>query len=205
MAEQLTIEGLWERGPREPEEAPSLPPPPPLPPPDPRQHDLLSGPHLLRFKIEEACLALDPGAVRAAHANLLAHSIGQKWGDWAADIAWLVEPTNGEESALRALSLLTTADVHFPGAPRFLCERVRGGALRRAARQLIAEGGDTAALLDGRPAGALALSAGDFVLARTLLTKACDASGNSNAKWLGLTRIGSPACWVATLTIAPAV
>lgn len=186
MAEQLTILGLWERtAPGEAEEAAPLPAPPSLPPPDPRQHDLLSGPHLLRFKIEEACIALDAGAVRVAHANLLAHSIGQKWGDWADGIAWLVEPTTGEESAQRALSLTTTADVRFPGAPRFLREKVRAAALGRAVQQLISAGGPAAALSDGRPAGYLALVSGDFAQARTLLTAACDATAHSNARWLG--------------------
>ena len=186
MAEQLTILGLWERtAPGAEEEAPSPPRPPPLPPPDPRQSDLLAGPHLLRFKIEEACVALDAAAVRVAYANLCAHSIGQKWGDWAAGIAWLVEPTTGEESARRARSLATTADVHFPGAPRFLREKVRAGALQRAVQQLTVAGGPAAALSDGRPAGYLALIAGDFAQARSLLTAACDASGNSNALWLG--------------------
>lgn len=181
----MNLQGLWESAPREPEEVPAGPPPVLLPHPDRRQHDLLAGPHLLRFKIEEACVALDPAAVRAAHANLLAHSIGQKWGDWAEDVAWLIEPTTGEELALRALSLTATGDLHFPGAPRFLREKVRGAALRRAAHQLIAAGGPEASLRDGRPVGFLALSAGDFGLAREQLTKACDASGNSNALWLG--------------------
>ena len=186
MAEQLTILGLWERSaPGEAEEAPAPPAPPPLPPPDPRQHDLLAGPHLLRFKLEEACIALDAGAVRAAHADLLAHSIGEKWGDWAGDVAWLVEPTTGEESAQRALSLTTTADTHFPGAPRFLREKVRAAALERAMHQLTSAGGPAAALADGRPAGYLALVSGDFASARSLLAAACDASGNSNASWLG--------------------
>lgn len=181
MAEQLTILGLWERSAQEPEEAPAPPPPAPPPPPDPRQHDLLAGPHLLRFKLEEACAALDPAAVRAAYANLQSHSIGQKWGDWADGVAWLAEPTTGEESAQRALSL----DPHFPGAPRYLLEQLRGAALRRALQQLASAEGATAALSDGRPAGQLALVAGDFVLARALLRAACDASGNSNPLWLG--------------------
>ena len=186
MAEQLNILGLWERSaPGEAEESPPLPPAPPPPPPDPRQHDLLSGPHLLRFKLEEACIALDAGAVRVAHADLLARSIGEKWGDWADGIAWLVEPTTGEESAQRALSLTTTGDLHFPGAPRFLREKIRAAALGRAVQQLTSAGGPAAALSDGRPAGYLALVIGDFAQARTLLTAACDASGNSNALWLG--------------------
>ncbi|MDP1829055.1 MAG: hypothetical protein Q8L48_37680 [Archangium sp.] len=184
MAEQLTILGLWERSAPEADQAPSPPPPvaPPVPPPDPRQHDLLDGPHLLRFKLEEACVALDAAAVRVAHANLLARSIGQTWGDWGDGVAWLVEPASGEESAQRALSLTA---LHFPGAPRFLVEQVRGAALRRAVQQLTAAGGPGAALSDGRPAGLLALIAGDFVLARALLAAACDASGHSNAMWLG--------------------
>lgn len=182
MAEQLTILGLWERS--VPGEEPSSPAPAlPLPlPPDPRQHDLLAGPHLLRFRIEEACAALDPAAVRVAYANLCTHSIGQKWGDWADEIAWLVEPTTGEASAQRALSL---SDRHFPGAPRFLRERVRAAALRRAVEQLTAVSGAAAALSDGRPAGYLALVAGDLERAQALLTAACEASGNSNALWLG--------------------
>ncbi len=125
-------------------------------------------------------MALDPGAVRAAHAKLLGHPREQQSSRWAEGISWLVEPVTGDASAQRALSL---TELQLPGAPRFLREQVRGAALRRAMQQLIAAGPD-AALPDGRPAGYLALVAGDFELARAMLIAACDASGNSNAQWL---------------------
>jgi hypothetical protein len=205
VAEQLKIPGLWERGgPQEPE-PPAAPRPPP---PEPPQRELLGGSHLLRFKIEEACLALDPPAVRVAHANLVAQSPAQKWGDWADDIAWLIEPASGEALAMRALALNTPADAHLQGAPRFLREKVRSAALRRALQQLTAEA--LPALADGRPLGFLALEAGDFVLARTLLTAACEASGN--ALWLGYLgeanwrvgeRFAAMQCWCRASLINP--
>jgi hypothetical protein len=170
---------------------------------------LLGGSHLLRFKIEEACLALDAAAVRVAHANLLAQSPAQKWGDWADDVAWLTEPTTGEASAVRALSLSAPEDAHLTGAPRFLRGKLRSAALLRALQQLKAEG--RAALADGRPVGFLALVAGDFVLARTLLAEVCDAS--ENALWLGYLgeanwrvgeRFAAMQCWCRASLINPA-
>lgn len=208
MPQQLDIPGLWDRGgEQEPYDAPAAPAPLP---PEPPQRELLSGSHLLRFKLEEACIALDASAVRAAHANLSAHSPGQTWGDWADAIDWLVEPGSGETSAQRALSLATTGEHHFPGAPRFLREKVRSAALLQALHQLLAEGRTT--LSDGRPVGALALEAGDFALARSLLSAACDTAANSKARWLGSLgeahwrlgdRTAAMQCWCRASLIDP--
>jgi tetratricopeptide (TPR) repeat protein len=167
---------------------------------------------LLRFKIEEACVALDANAVRAARANLVAASPGQTWGDWADAIAWLVEPTSGEEAAQRALALAASGELRFPGAPRFLREKVRAAALLRAMQLVIAEKGRVAVLSDGRPVGVLALEAGDFEQARALLTAACEADDNSNARWLGYLgeaswRLGdrhaAMQCWCRASLIEP--
>lgn len=196
MAEQLNILGLWER--TTPGEEPPVLPPAPLPPPppvDPRQEDLLAGAHTLRSKIEDACVALEAGTVRALHAELIASCGTQRWSDqvpaWADAVAWLVEPLAGDELATRALS--------FQGErmPGVLSGLVRGAALRRAAQRLIEERGAAAALPDGRPAGYLALLAGDFALSRTMLTAAlenerdhrsprAESRGLSlNPQWLG--------------------
>jgi hypothetical protein len=186
VAEQMTILGLWER--TAPGEAPPEPlPPPPLPPVDPRQQDLLGGAQVLRGKLEDACIALDAPTVRALHAELLARFGSRRWAGrvpaWADGVAWLVE----DEPAPRALSLGTdeVARARFPSAPGELIRLIRLSALRRAAQQLIAQGGAAASLPDGRPAGWLVLCGGDFALARALLSAACEAVGNENGLWLG--------------------
>ncbi len=188
MPEQLSILGLWERVDPTADEAPTAPlPPVPLPVADPRQEELLSGAHALRSQIEAACIALDAVTMRAAHVQLINQFTRQSWAEhvpaWAEGIIWLTEPSRADELARRALSI--SHDAQLPGSPRFLFESVRATALKRAAQRLIDERGVTAVLGDGRPAGYLALLAGDFALACELLEKACTAVENSNAQWLG--------------------
>jgi len=186
VAEQLNILGLWER--TAPGEAPPPPlPPPPLPPVDPRQEDLLGGAQALRAKLEDACIALDSATVRTLHAELLAQFGSQRWAErvpaWADGVSWLLQV----EPARRALELgdPEVARVRFPSASGELIRLIRLSALRRAAQQLIARDGAAASLPDGRPAGWLVLAGGDFALARSLLSAACEAVGNSNGLWLG--------------------
>ena len=165
MAEQLNILGLWERspeGPKEPEKPVELPPPLPI---DPRQEELLSGAHTLRNRIEDACVALDASALRAAHGELISQYGDQSWAAqapvWAAALEQL---SSSPPEALLSLE-------RFPSMTQFLFERVRTAALVRAALQLGADG----TLADGRPSGYLALEAGDFALARQLLSDRKDA------------------------------
>ncbi len=165
MAEQLNILGLWERtpeGPKEPEKPVELPPRLPV---DPRQEELLSGAHTLRSRIEDACVALEASALRAAHADLVVQFGDQTWAAQAPAWATALE----QLSSASAEALLSLQ--RFPSMAQFLFERVRTAALVRAAVRLGAAG----TLADGRPAGYLALVAGDFVLARRLLSSRGDA------------------------------
>ncbi|MDP2275390.1 MAG: hypothetical protein Q8K32_31880 [Archangium sp.] len=165
MAEQLNILGLWERtpdGPKEPEKPVELPPPPPI---DPRQEELLSGAHTLKSRLEDACVALDAEALRAAHAELISQYGEQSWASHAPAWATAIEPL-GAAAPETLLSLEP-----LPSMSPALFERVRASALLKAAVQLGAGG----TLADGRPAGYLALVAGDFPLARKLLSNRKDA------------------------------
>lgn len=166
MAEQLTILGLWERlDSADPPTLPTLTPPSALPVPvpvDPRQQELLSGAHLLRAKIEAACLALDAEAVRVAHAELVAQFTHQSWAAkapaWVDALAWLKAATSVDEFAQRTQLL---DEGRLPGMTPALFKEVRSEALKAAAHRLVAERGARAALSDGRPAGYLALMSGD--------------------------------------------
>jgi hypothetical protein len=149
--------------------------------------DLLGGAQALRVKLEDACIALDASAVHALHAELLAQFGSQRWAErvpaWADGVAWLVQA----EPATRALALRDdeVARARFPSGSGELIRLVRAAALRRAAQQLLAEGGVVASLPDGRPAGWLVLVGGDFASARAHLAAASDAVGNQNGLWLG--------------------
>lgn len=194
MAEQLSIFGLWERV--QPEVI-KEPPPPPLRAPapiDPRQVNLLSGPQPLRASLEDACLALDPSAVRRAHEELFRRFLGQGWAarapEWAQSIEWLVgkggEVPSVEEQGARAQALLgEDGAARLPEAPGYLLEGLRSAAVRRAVERLVAERGVTARLPDGRPAGYLLLLAGDARGARSSLEQACAAVDLADARWLG--------------------
>lgn len=195
MAEQLSIFGLWERV--EPAAVEELPPPPPPPPPapiDPRQVDLLTGAQPLRADLEEACVALDAPAVRAAREALLSRFLGQDWAaralDWADAIEWLVgrpgEALAAQTQVERALVLVgADGELRFPAAAKWLVVEIRRAALGRAVERLVAEQGPGARLDDGRPAGVLLLLAGDAERAHPMLAAACAARGEPDARWLG--------------------
>ena len=114
-------------------------------------------------------MALDAPALRAAHAELISQFGDQTWAAQAPAWATALEQLSSAlPEALLSLERL-------PSMTQFLFGRVRTAALLRAARQLGADG----TLADGRASGYLALVAGDFALARQLL------SGRGDARSLG--------------------
>jgi hypothetical protein len=189
VAEQLNILGLWER--TDPEVAKTLPPEPVVPLPerfvDPRQEELLVGAHTLRATLEDACVALDAAAVHAAHTELISAFTGQPWAEsvprWVETLSWLVGAPTADEQAQRALAL--AKEEHLPGMSATLFELVRGSALKKSASRLLEEGGVTATFGEARPAGFLLLVGGELATAKTQLSAASEAVGDSNAAWLG--------------------